>query len=78
MFAGVGAIIQSQGGNLVAIALAHGLAIGVMISAAGHISGGAFNPAGTLGLLAARRLDLPRAIVNIVAQLWEEWSRRGC
>ena len=69
VFAGVGAIIQTQGGNLVAIALAHGLAIGLMVSAVGHISGGAFNPAVTLGLLAARRIDLPRAIVYIVAQL---------
>ena len=36
--------------NLVAIALAHGLAIGVMASAVGHISGGHFNPAITFGL----------------------------
>ena len=69
VFAGVGAIIQTQGGNLLAIALAHGLAIGLMISAVGHITGGAFNPAVTLGLLAARRIDLPRAVVYIVAQL---------
>ncbi len=69
VFAGVGAIIQTQGENLVAIALAHGLAIGLMISAVGHISGGAFNPAVTLGLLAARRIDLPRAVLYIVAQL---------
>jgi aquaporin Z len=69
VFAGVGAIIQTQGGNLLVIALAHGLAIGLMISAVGHISGGAFNPAVTLGLLAARRIDGARAIVYIIAQL---------
>ena len=69
VFAGVGAIIQTQGDNLVAIALAHGLAIGLMISAVGHISGGAFNPAVTLGLVAAGRIDPPRAGVYIVAQL---------
>ena len=69
VFAGVGAIIQTQGEDLVAIALAHGLAIGLMISAVGHISGGAFNPAVTLGLLAAGRIDPPRAGVYIVAQL---------
>ncbi len=69
VFAGVGAIIQTQGTNLVAIALAHGLAIGLMVSAAGHISGGAFNPAVTLGLWAARRLDTVRAGVYIVAEL---------
>jgi MIP family channel proteins len=73
VFAGVGAIIQTQGQtqglNLVAIALAHGLAIGLMVSAVGHISGGSFNPAVTIGLLAARRIDLERAILYIVAEL---------
>ena len=69
VFAGVGAIIQTEGQNLVAIALAHGLALGLMVSAVGHISGGAFNPAVTIGLLAARRIELDRAIVYIVAQL---------
>src|SRR3712207_3748863 len=69
VFAGVGAILQTRGQDLVAIALAHGLAIGLMVSAVGHISGGAFNPAVTLGLLAARRIDPTRALVYIVAQL---------
>jgi aquaporin Z len=73
VFAGVGAIIQTQNleptANLVAVALAHGLGIGLMVSAVGHISGGAFNPAITLGLLAARRIDVERAILYIVVQL---------
>lgn len=69
VFAGVGAIVQTHGQNLVAIALAHGLAIGLTISAAGHISGGHFNPAVTIGMLVARRIDSGRALVYIVAQL---------
>jgi len=69
VFVGVGAVIQTQGQNLVAIALAHGLAIGVLFAAVGHISGGAFNPAVTLGLLVARRIDGVRAAVYVVAQL---------
>ena len=68
-FMGVGAIIQTQGGDIVAIALAHGLGFGLMVAAAGHISGGVFNPALTIGLWAARRLDQTRAIVYIIAQL---------
>jgi MIP family channel proteins len=69
VFAGVGAIIATQGGNLVAIAFAHGLAIGLMVCAVGHISGGHFNPAVTLGFLAARRITIPKAIIYIIAQL---------
>jgi MIP family channel proteins len=49
--------------TLVAIALAHGLAIGVMVSAVGHISGGHFNPAITLGFVITRRLSLDLAAV---------------
>src|SRR3954465_13290466 len=69
---GIGAIIQTNlndgGGDIVAIALAHGLGIGLMFAAAGHISGGVFNPALTVGLWAARRIDANRAITYIIAQ----------
>jgi glycerol uptake facilitator-like aquaporin len=40
IFVGAGSIIATGGQNLVAIALAHGLAIGLMVAAAGNISGG--------------------------------------
>ncbi|MGH2561257.1 MAG: MIP/aquaporin family protein [Thermomicrobiales bacterium] len=71
VFAGVGAIIQTQGdgADLVAVALAHGLAIGLMVLAAGHISGGHFNPAVTIGFYFARRIDTNRALAYIIAQL---------
>src|SRR5881398_3095655 len=42
--------------TLVAVAFAHGLAIAVMVSAVGHISGGHFNPAVTLGFVVTRRI----------------------
>src|SRR6478672_3135234 len=42
--------------TLVGVALAHGLAIAVMVSAVGHISGGHFNPAVTFGFLVTRRI----------------------
>lgn len=67
-FIGIGAIIQTQGGDLVAIALAHGLAIGLLVAAGAHVSGGVYNPALTIGLWAARRMDSTKAIVYIVAQ----------
>jgi aquaporin TIP len=57
IFVGAGSIIAVHGNNLTAIALAHGLAIGVMASAVGHISGGHFNPAVTLGFLVTRRIE---------------------
>jgi len=69
VFAGVGAIVATQGGDLVAIAFAHGLAIGLFVAAAGHISGGVYNPALAVGLWAARKLDSARAIVYIIVEL---------
>ena len=68
VFIGVGSILFS-GGQLVPIALAHGLVIAVMASAVGHISGGHFNPAVTFGFVVTRRMELPLAAVYWVTQL---------
>ena len=72
VIAGVGAIISTQnlgdGGNLVAVSLAHGLAIGLMVAALG-VSGGHFNPAVTISMLATGEIGLTRAITYIVAQV---------
>src|ERR671939_1392448 len=72
IFAGAGSIMAAAGVHdptLVGIALAHGLAIAVMVSALGHISGGHFNPAVTLGFLVTRPLATILAVVYWVAQL---------
>lgn len=68
VFAGVGSIAVVQGG-LVGVALAHGLAIAIMASAVGHISGGHFNPAVTFGFLVTRRIAPALAVVYWIAQL---------
>ena len=52
-----------SGLTLVVFALANGLAIAVMVSAVGHISGGHFNPAVTLGFLVTRRIAPSLAVV---------------
>ena len=69
IFVGVGSIMFSQSSGLVGVALAHGLAIAIMASAVGHISGGHFNPAVTLGFLVTRRIAPSLAIVYWLAQL---------
>ena len=69
VFVGVGAIMFASNSGLVGVALAHGLAIAVMVSAVGHISGGHFNPAVTLGFLVTRRIAPMLAAVYWVAQL---------
>src|ERR671936_1012100 len=55
--------------TLVGVAFAHGLAIAVMVSAVGHISGGHFNPAITLGFLITRRLAPMLGLVYWAAQI---------
>src|SRR5258705_2462194 len=67
IFVGVGAIYQNAG--LLAIALAHGLTIAVMVSATGAISGGQLNPAVTFGLLVGGKMSLQRSIAYWIAQL---------
>ncbi|MGZ4258637.1 MAG: aquaporin [Gaiellaceae bacterium] len=67
IFIGGGAGIVS-GQDIVAVALANGLAIGIMVSNLGHISGGHFNPAITLGFLSTRRIAPMRAGIYWVAQ----------
>lgn len=62
---GAGAI---SGNDIVAVALANGLAIGIMVSNFGHISGGLFNPAITLGFLSTRRITPRLAVVYWIAQ----------
>ena len=52
-----------------AVALAHGLAIGLMVAALGHISGGHFNPAVTISMLATGEVGISRAVSYIIAQL---------
>ncbi len=59
----------SDGGTLLLVALAHGLAIGLMIAAAGHISGGHYNPAVTIGLWLGGKIGAMKSVGYIVAQL---------
>ena len=68
IFIGGGAGIVS-GQDVVAVALANGLAIGIMVSNLGHISGGHFNPSITLGFLATRRIKPMLAVTYWGAQL---------
>lgn len=67
IFIGIGAISANPG--LLGVALAHGLAIAVMVSATGHISGGHLNPAVTFGLLVGGKIDVSVAIRYWISQL---------
>jgi len=55
--------------GLVGVSLAFGLTVLTGAYALGHISGGHFNPAITLGLVAGKRFDLKDAPGYIVAQV---------
>jgi len=74
VFFGAGSICADQflhgaGVGLFPIAITHGLAIALMISALGHISGGHFNPAVTIGFWVTKRLSTVEAVSYWVAQL---------
>ena len=64
----VGGASIAAGGGLVGVALAHGIILAVMVSALMRISGH-FNPAITVGFLAARRIEPMMAGVYIAAQV---------
>jgi len=72
IFIGIGAIAANYSSNsglgLTGIALAHGLAIAVMVSATGAISGGHLNPAVTIGLLVGKKIEPLLALFYILAQ----------
>ena len=59
----------NSGIGLLGIALAHAVALSVLITATMTISGGHLNPAVTLGLFIARRIDAVSAAAYIVTQL---------
>jgi MIP family channel proteins len=75
IFFGAGAICTDQylhttgGVGILGIALAHGLAIAIMVSALGHISGAHFNPAITIGFWVTKRLNTIDTILYWAAQL---------
>ena len=55
--------------GFVGVSLAFGLTVLTMAYAVGHISGGHFNPAVTLGLVAGRRFEAKDALPYVVAQV---------
>ena len=73
-FAGIAAILCTtpavgNGGGIIAIALAHGLALSVAVNAFGGISGAHFNPAVTSGFLVTGRIKPGLAFGYVIAQL---------
>jgi glycerol uptake facilitator-like aquaporin len=77
IFIGAGSICADQflrsggqaGVGLLGIAAGHGLAIGIMVSALGHISGAHFNPAITLGFWVTKKMGTMQSLGYWVAQL---------
>src|ERR1700747_2133617 len=76
IFFGAGSIcadrsLQGSGGGigLLGIALAHGLAMAIMVSALGHISGGHFNPAISIGFWVTKRISTLEVFLYWAAQV---------
>ena len=73
-FVGAGSVVlgdylEGSGPGLLGVALAHGLALAVLVSALGAVSGGHFNPAVTLGVWIMGKIAPMRAGLYVVAQL---------
>src|SRR5439155_2085817 len=74
IFIGAGSVViaATAGGGyatLIGVALAHGLVLGIMVSNLGHVSGGHFNPAVTIGGGVAGKIESGRAAIYILSQL---------
>jgi MIP family channel proteins len=77
LFVGAGSVVlgdylATNGGSgpgLLGVALAHGLALAVLVSALGAVSGGHFNPVVTLAVWIMGRITPIRAALYVVAQL---------
>ena len=65
IFIGAGAVVLNAAGNLdlTGVALAHGLALAIMVSITMHISGGLVNPAVAISLWVTGKLPSTRAVV---------------
>jgi MIP family channel proteins len=71
-FIAAGAALAATGDPaavLLTIALAHGVVLAVLVSSFGAVSGGHFNPAVTLGLWVAGKVDVVRGGAYFVAQM---------
>ncbi len=74
VFGGCGSAVLAAkfpevGIGLVGVSLAFGLTVVTMAYAVGHISGGHFNPAVTIGLLAGGRVKIEDVLPYIIAQV---------
>lgn len=76
-FVGAGSVVLGDylaanggtGPGLLGVALAHGLALAVLVSALGAVSGGHFNPVVTLAVWIMGKVTPGRAALYVVAQL---------
>ena len=66
---GCGTAIFAPAGGILATSLAFGLIVAAMAFAIGHVSGGHFNPAVTVGLVAGGRFPVAQAPSYIAAQV---------
>ena len=76
VFLGPGVVVMTgnlsdglDSSRLIAIAVGHGLAIALLVSATAHISGAHINPAVTVGALLTKRISVANGSAYIVAQL---------
>ena len=68
IFVGAGSMMTG-GGDLLGVAVAHGLILAIMVTGLGHVSGGHFNPAVSIGLWSGGRFPAEQLPGYIAAQV---------
>jgi MIP family channel proteins len=65
----IGVASAETGSGPLGVALAHGLALAIAITALGKVSGGHFNPVVSLSVLLSRQMGIVAAVVYVLSQL---------
>lgn len=69
LFILIGSLSASSSGGVLPVAVAHGFTIFILVASMGHISGGHYNPAVSLGVFISGNLGIVATLLYMISQL---------